>query len=322
MKFTQVVPFLFASLALAAPAPDKTLQKRAATTICGQWDSVVTGTYTVYQDLWNEASATSGSQCTTVDSLTGNTIVWSTSWSWAGGSNQVKSYANVALTTTGVQIKSISSIPTVWHYSYTGTSLVADVSYDIFTSSTSTGSNEYEIMIWLAALGGAGPISSTGSAIATPTINGVKWNLFSGPNGATTVYSFVAQSQVTSFSGDLLLFFTYLESNNAYSSSQYITTLEAGTEPFTGSSAVLSVSAYSVSIATGAVTSSTKTSTTSTKVSASTTKISTTTSSAATSTGGTIPKYYQCGGTGWTGSGTCVAGTTCTYSNAYYSQCL
>lgn len=167
-------------------------------------------------------------------------------------------------------------------------------------------------MIWLAALGGAGPISSTGSAIATPTINGVKWNLFSGPNGATTVYSFVAQSQVTSFSGDLLLFFTYLESNNAYSSSQYITTLEAGTEPFTGSSAVLSVSAYSVSIATGAVTSSTKTSTTSTKVSASTTKISTTTSSAATSTGGTIPKYYQCGGTGWTGSGTCVAGTTCT----------
>jgi hypothetical protein len=24
----------------------------------------------------------------------------------------------------------------------------------------------------------------------------------------------------------------------------------------------------------------------------------------------------------WTGSGTCIAGTTCTYSNPYYSQCL
>ncbi|KAH8591740.1 putative acetyl xylan esterase [Bisporella sp. PMI_857] len=38
--------------------------------------------------------------------------------------------------------------------------------------------------------------------------------------------------------------------------------------------------------------------------------------------GGTLPKYAQCGGQGWTGSGTCVAGTTCTYSNQWYSQCL
>ena len=38
--------------------------------------------------------------------------------------------------------------------------------------------------------------------------------------------------------------------------------------------------------------------------------------------GGTLPKYSQCAGQGWTGSGTCVAGTTCKYQNAYYSQCL
>lgn len=29
-------------------------------------------------------------------------------------------------------------------------SVVADVAYDMFTSSTSGGSNEYEIMVWLA----------------------------------------------------------------------------------------------------------------------------------------------------------------------------
>jgi len=46
---------------------------------------------------------------------------------------------------------------------------------------------------------------------------------------------------------------------------------------------------------------------------------STTTSS---SSGGTLAKYSQCGGVTWAGTGTCVAGTTCTYSNAYYSQCL
>jgi mannan endo-1,4-beta-mannosidase len=40
------------------------------------------------------------------------------------------------------------------------------------------------------------------------------------------------------------------------------------------------------------------------------------------SSGGTLAKYSQCAGTGWTGSGTCVSGTTCTYSSQYYSQCL
>ncbi|RVD83201.1 uncharacterized protein DFL_007598 [Arthrobotrys flagrans] len=32
--------------------------------------------------------------------------------------------------------------------------------------------------------------------------------------------------------------------------------------------------------------------------------------------------YGQCGGVGWTGPTSCVSGWTCTYSNAYYSQCL
>ena len=40
------------------------------------------------------------------------------------------------------------------------------------------------------------------------------------------------------------------------------------------------------------------------------------------STGGTIPKYQQCGGIGWTGSGTCVSGSTCSKTNDYYSQCI
>jgi xyloglucan-specific endo-beta-1,4-glucanase len=198
MKVTQaVVPFVLASLVAGSPTP--TLDKRA-TTICGQWDTVETGTYTVYQDLWGEAAATSGSQCTTVDSDSSGTLVWSTAWTWEGGSSSVKSYANAVVSTTSQQISAISSIPTTWKWrsvpapsptkpsshnssSYTGTSIVAD----IFTSATSGGANAYEIMIWLAAIGGAGPISSTGSAIATTTINGVTFKLYSGPNGSTTV---------------------------------------------------------------------------------------------------------------------------------------
>ncbi|TVY94317.1 putative xyloglucan-specific endo-beta-1,4-glucanase A [Lachnellula willkommii] len=247
MKFTQaILPLVFTAAAVATPTP--TLDKRA-TTICGQWDSVVTGAYTVYQDLWNEAEATSGSQCSTVTSLSDSTLVWSTSWTWAGASNQVKSYANaVVSSTTKLQFSAITSIPTTWKWSYTGSDIVADVSYDIFTSSTATGSNEYEIMIWLAALGGAGPISSTGSSIATVTIDGVSFDLYSGENGSTQVYSFVAASEATDFSGDLLNFFNYLETSQSYPSSQYLLNIGAGSEPFTGTSAVFTTTAYSAVI--------------------------------------------------------------------------
>lgn len=37
---------------------------------------------------------------------------------------------------------------------------------------------------------------------------------------------------------------------------------------------------------------------------------------------GSVAKYGQCGGEGYSGPTTCVAGTTCTYANAWYSQCL
>ncbi|KAI0154404.1 family 12 glycosyl hydrolase [Xylariaceae sp. FL1272] len=233
-----------AGLALASPAPVTTLEERA-TTFCGQWDSTTSGSYILYNDLWGMSSGT-GSQCTTLTSVSGNTISWSTSWSWSGGSSSVKSFANAVYQGGAKQISAISTIPTTWKYTYTGSSLVANVAYDLFTSSTSSGSSEYEIMVWLAALGGAGPISSTGSPIATTTIAGVSWNLYYGLNGSMKVYSFVASSQVTSFSGDLKLFLTYLSSNQGLSTSQYLTSMGAGTEPFTGSNAVLT-STYSAS---------------------------------------------------------------------------
>jgi len=227
--------FIYASaLALFAAttsaAPTSTIEKR--TSICGQWDSATTGSYTLYQDLWNEAEG-SGSQCSQINGLSGTTVKWSTSWSWADNSNQVKSYANIVTKVTSTALSGISSLATTWDWSYTGTSIVADVSYDIFTSATSGGSNAYEIMIWLAALGGAGPISSTGSAVATVTLAGHSFELYSGPNGDTTVFSFVAVSEITSFTGDIMTFLTYLIDNQGLSKSQYLTSIGAGTEPFT-----------------------------------------------------------------------------------------
>lgn len=48
----------------------------------------------------------------------------------------------------------------------------------------------------------------------------------------------------------------------------------------------------------------------------------TSTTSGTTGTGCFSAHWAQCGGIGWTGCTQCVAGTTCSYGNDYYYQCL
>lgn len=130
--------------------------------------------------------------------------------------------------------------------SYSGDSIVADVSYDAFISSSDSTSaaHNYEVMIWLAALGGAEPIGY-GTPVASPTIDGVTWNLYEGPN-TWTVFSFVATSEVTDFSGDVMNFFNYLIDNFGVPSDYYLQVIQAGTEAFTGSDAWFTVSPFTL----------------------------------------------------------------------------
>ncbi|KAG4035739.1 hypothetical protein MFRU_001g05070 [Monilinia fructicola] len=53
-----------------------------------------------------------------------------------------------------------------------------------------------------------------------------------------------------------------------------------------------------------------------------TTSSTTTTSAGSGGTGTPVAHYGQCGGAGYTGSTACASPYTCTYLNAYYSQCL
>ncbi|KAF8456045.1 concanavalin A-like lectin/glucanase domain-containing protein [Kalaharituber pfeilii] len=220
---------------------------------CGQWDLVQTSNnYIIYNNLWGMGSATSGSQCTTLISTSGTSVSWRTRWNWAGGQYNVKSFANANLVFTPKRVSAITSMPSTVRFSYTGTGMVANVAYDIFTSSTSGGTAEFEIMIWLASYGGAGPISSTGSPIATGiSLAGNTWNLYQGAHSGMTVYSFVATSNggiVSNFSGDTKLFLTYLANNRSFPTSQFVNTVQCGTEPFLGSNAVFTVSSFSVSV--------------------------------------------------------------------------
>ena len=75
----------------------------------------------------------------------------SNSWSWASlpnGQNSVKSYANAVVSLTPTPLSRIKSIPSTWTYTQTGSNVVADISYDMFTSSSAGGAHEFEVMIW------------------------------------------------------------------------------------------------------------------------------------------------------------------------------
>jgi len=253
MKSSQLA-FLIALVPFVAAAPAAELATRAAQASCGQWDTIVAGPYTLALDQWGKSGASSGSDCAQLNSASGNTVAWSTTWSWTGGTG-VKSFTNVGVNSgLNKQLSAISTIPSTWVWSQSSTSVVADVAYDIFTSATSGGSNANEIMIWLANYN-AGPISSTYSSSGSPvpvkssiSLAGHTWNLYSGSNGANQVYSFLPTSgTITSFSGDLKVFLAYLTSNLGLSTSQYLTTVQGGTEATSGS-ATFTTSSFSAVI--------------------------------------------------------------------------
>lgn len=117
--------------------------------------------------------------------------------------------------------------------------MISNVSYDLWLAPSASAKNQYEIMIWVGAYGGAGPISSTGSAIATVNIAGSSWKVFKGKNEDVTVFSFVAAKNIGNFNADLNQFFKYLTSKQGISNNMVITSLQAGTEPFEGESELL-----------------------------------------------------------------------------------
>ncbi|PFH48574.1 glycoside hydrolase family 12 protein [Amanita thiersii Skay4041] len=254
----QKVSFFLLLLPFVIAAPASEVEKRQGidtSTHCGQWDVVTAGPYSLLLDQWGASGASSGSDCANLISLSGSTIAWKTSWTWVGG-NGVKSYTNMQLNQgLNKQLSAIGSMFSTWRWSQsTSGTIVANVAYDLFTSSSPGGSNVNEIMIWLANFN-AGPISFVYNSDGTPrpvasnvSLASHSWNVYSGSNGANNVYTFIPTSgSITSFSGDLNLFLKYLTANQGVSSSQYLKTAQAGTEATSGT-ATLTTSAYSLVI--------------------------------------------------------------------------
>ncbi|KAI9264869.1 endoglucanase I precursor, partial [Phascolomyces articulosus] len=242
MKWTLITSALLASATTLFALPTK-----RASEICGQWDAEEIGDYIVYNNMWNQDKGT-GSQCTQINGLNGNVLSWGSTWSWDGTEYDVKTYPNVKykpLESSPKQISAISKIPFSWTWSYTGDNLITDVAFDLWTASSVDGDFEFEIMVWLAAIGGAGPL---GSQVGSFNYAGITWSLFEGSNGSQTVYSFIAADTIEDLTSDALPFLQHLVNSGYFADSQYLRDIQAGTEPFIGSNAVFETSAYSVTV--------------------------------------------------------------------------
>ncbi|RPD56689.1 concanavalin A-like lectin/glucanase [Lentinus tigrinus ALCF2SS1-7] len=218
-------------------------------------DCTAAGAYNLCQNLWG-ADTGVGSQTSTLHSAKGNSVSWSTKYTWSNSPNNVKSYPNLYHNTAkGMQLQDVVSAPTSWQWKYQSASndLRADVSYDIWfgvpkSGNPASSASSYEIMIWLSSRGGVSGIGNT--IVKNLEIGGHKWNLKHGPNSNWDVFSFItAEGDITDFNADLNDFFKYLVDKQGVAKSQYIQAIQTGTEPFTGSADLL-IENFSVDVST------------------------------------------------------------------------
>ena len=117
--------------------------------------------------------------------------------------------------------------------SYTYAPGIYDASYDIWLNPTpiTNGVNKQEIMIWLNR---QGPIQPVGAIVGNAAIGGRSWAVWQGSNGGNDVISYVAPDPISSADLNLLSFVSDAESRSTVTNSWYLTSVQAGFEPWSG----------------------------------------------------------------------------------------
>ncbi|WP_377270977.1 cellulose binding domain-containing protein [Peterkaempfera sp. SMS 1(5)a] len=222
---------------------------QADTQICDQYGTTtVAGHYVVQNNRWG----TSATQCINVTSSGFQLTQADGSVATNGAPKSYPSiyngchYANCSPgTNLPAQIGSIGSAPSSIAYTYVSNA-VYDASYDIWLDPTAkkTGVNQTEIMIWFNRFGSIQPIgSSTGNA----TVGGRTWDVWTGNNGSNNVISFVAPSALSSWSFDVKDFINATVSRGMAQNSWYLTSIQAGFEPWQNG-AGLAVNSFSSTV--------------------------------------------------------------------------
>lgn len=231
-------------------------QASAAGQICEQYGStsIQGGRYIVQNNRWG----TSSTQCITpttsgftVDQADGSTAT----------NGAPKSYPSVyygchygncstsgdILSPNGLQASSsaFAKISTSVSMTYPSSGTY-DASYDIWFNKSqptaTTGQNDgAELMVWLNHTGSIQPI---GSKVGTATIAGATWDVWYGSSG-WNVISYVRQQPTSSASFSVASFWGDVVSRGYGSNSWYLTSIQAGFEPWVGG-AGLAVTSFSV----------------------------------------------------------------------------
>ena len=145
-----------------------------------------------------------------------------------------------------LQLSQIHTATSSISYTYP-TSGTYDASYDIWLNptSTTTGVNQQEIMIWFNH---TGPVQPVGSVVGTTTVDGKSFAVWEGSNGQNNVVSYVATTPITTWNNfDVLGFVDNTETIEPVTNSWYLTSIQAGFEPWSGSVGA-SVDSFSASV--------------------------------------------------------------------------
>jgi glycosyl hydrolase family 12/cellulose binding protein with CBM1 domain len=182
--------------------------------------------------------------------------------------------------------------------------VVANVIYDIQGSSVCGSWMDWNVQVWLAAYGGLLP---TGNLVASPTINGVVYDVYSGFSNGMRTLIFVASTTQQPFSGNLRQFLQWALDNTNAEDSWCIFSVQAGTEAYKGTQATFTAQSLALEqkLVPGAPVPTT-----------------TVTVPAPTGTPNCSPTWGQCGGHFYTGPQCCQAGSFCAFWNDWESQCM
>jgi hypothetical protein len=225
---------------------------QADTQICDQYGTAtIGGRYVVMNNRWG----TSAQQCINV---TGTGFSIASQQGTGNTSGAPVSYPAVYYgchytlcspgTTLPLQVSAISSATSSISYNFVS-GATYDAAYDIWLdpSPKRDGVNQQEIMIWFNRQGSIQPI---GSVVGTATIGGRTWEVWRGSNGSNAVVSYVAPSPISSWSFSVLDFINDVKNRGAITSSWYLTSIQAGFEPWIGG-AGLAVTDFSAAVSGG-----------------------------------------------------------------------
>jgi hypothetical protein len=220
---------------------------------CTKDANVVLGPYWVNNNWWG-ASGASGQTCIWGNCSTGDLAGWGQSFNWSGGTaGQVKTYASLVygwqwgwrtgaggqrlVTTLPMQLSASKAVICGWSFDVTSANTITiNVAYDLFAHTVSNaGTNDDptdEIMIWLYRANGAAPLGTKQSG--SLNVGGGTYDLYSGTNDRWKVHSYVRQTNATTAVMNLMDFMHDLASRNLVASSKYLSSVQAGSEIFSG----------------------------------------------------------------------------------------